>query len=243
MPLLNDDLTVWEIAFRWAGLDPDCYWVRLPLPVRDNARLLLDAILNAHLFCISLSLDKWKPDSDDEPQFFIRHHLEGVEACIAGQTYPRKLLRWAVIDRWDMLSWCERQGIPLPEFWFPPGWKLAYEWPEDAAKTQAIETAPINVVVEQGAPISQPPASAPQEAEQGNDAKLRPIQQQRIACQYVAARIWEREGKLSIKEMAYRPEIQEVCGGSERDLDVVVRWLGEVDPRDPSQKRGRKRRQ
>ena len=22
-------------------------------------------------------------------------------------------------------------GVPLPDFWFPPGWKLEYEWPDD----------------------------------------------------------------------------------------------------------------
>ncbi len=35
MPLLNDDLSVWEIGFRWAGYDPDRWWWRIPLPVPD----------------------------------------------------------------------------------------------------------------------------------------------------------------------------------------------------------------
>lgn len=241
MPLLNDHLSVWEISFRWAGLDPDRYWLRLPLPVRDNARMLLDAILNAHLFCLTLSLDKQKPDSDEEPSFFIRHHLDDINSCIQGQDYPRKLLKWALVDRWDMLTWCERQGIPLPEFWFPPGWKLSYEWPEETDTAQ--DTTPESGTSEHTDAVSQPHQQDDQAAERGNDAKLLPIQQQRITCQFVAAQIWQREDKLTIKEMAGRPEIQDMCGGSERDFDVLVRWLGEVDPRDPSQKRGRKRKQ
>jgi hypothetical protein len=27
----------------------------------------------------------------------------------------------------DFHEWCERRGITLPEFWFPPGWKLQYD--------------------------------------------------------------------------------------------------------------------
>src|SRR5450755_1375303 len=130
MALLNEQLSLWEISFRWAGLDADRLWLRVPLNVRDNVRTLVDAILRMHLSCMTLSIEKWTPESDAPPEFFIRHHLDDVYACIAGKAIPRKLLRFALVDRWDMYLWCGRQGVPLPEFWFPPGWKLAYEWPE-----------------------------------------------------------------------------------------------------------------
>ena len=78
MPLLHDELSVWEIGFRWAGRDPDRVWLRFPLQVRDNFRMLMDAILNGHLDCATLSLRKWKPETDDKElqQFFIRYHLD-----------------------------------------------------------------------------------------------------------------------------------------------------------------------
>lgn len=127
MPLLNDELPVWDIAFRWAGYDPDKLWIRIPLPVRDNFRILMDAILQGHLPCYTLSLEKRHSESLSPPEFFIRHHIDKVDECIWGQKFDRKLLRWASIDRWAMQQWCERRSIPPPEFWFPPGWKTEYD--------------------------------------------------------------------------------------------------------------------
>ena len=99
MPLLSEHLSVWEVSFRWAGLDPARTWFRLPLAARDNARTLIDAIWRVHLHCMTLSVDKWSPDSGAPPEFFIRHHLDDIEDCVAGRHYPRKLLRFALIDR------------------------------------------------------------------------------------------------------------------------------------------------
>lgn len=138
MPLLNDELSLWEIAFRWAGHDPDKLRVRIPLPVRDNFRTLMDAILNGHLFCTTLALEKWGPNSGSPPEFFIRHHIEETYACIFGERYDRKLLKWARIERWSMQQWCERRGIPLPEFWFPPGWKFEYERPDENSDDESL---------------------------------------------------------------------------------------------------------
>jgi hypothetical protein len=50
MPLLNDELSLWEIAHRWNNIDPDkIHWFGLPLDVKDSFRLMMDAILNANL--------------------------------------------------------------------------------------------------------------------------------------------------------------------------------------------------
>ena len=131
MAVLNEHLSVWEIGFRWAGRDPDRLWLWLPLAARDNFRNLMVAILQAELLCISISLEKPTNNPDLPPEFSIYRYLDDVEACIAGHRFNRKLLRLAIIDRYGFMTWCERRGIPLPEFWFPPGWKLDYELPED----------------------------------------------------------------------------------------------------------------
>jgi len=51
MPILNDDLTLWELAFRWNNLDPDDlkYKFSIPLTVKDSFRLMVNDILNAQL--------------------------------------------------------------------------------------------------------------------------------------------------------------------------------------------------
>jgi hypothetical protein len=66
MSLVNAELSLWEIAFRWAGHDPDQFWFRLPLTVRDNFRTLMDAVLHGHLDSESLALDKYYGDDRKE---------------------------------------------------------------------------------------------------------------------------------------------------------------------------------
>lgn len=231
MPLSSDELSVWEIAFRWAGCDPDNIWLRFPLPVRDNFRMLIDAILNGHLDSYTLNSRKWNPNTDDEgtQQFFIHYHLDAVEDCAWGRSFDRKLLKWARIERWAMQQWCERRGVPLPEFWFPPGWKLEYEWPDDdPAKDQAAPSKTGDSASEESA----------------DERKQRIDKRHRIhmACQQIALAIWSKEPNLTIKEVAYRKEVQELGGGSEYEPETLHEWISAVDTRDPSKKRGRKRK-
>lgn len=128
--VLHDELSVWDIGFRWAGLDPDGLWLRYPLAVKDNFRLLMSAILDAEIICPTLCLDKRPPDSNADANYYIRTHLDDVEACIFGHRYSRKLLKWATLQRMDFREWCSRRDIPFPEFWFPAGWKLEFDCPE-----------------------------------------------------------------------------------------------------------------
>lgn len=224
MALLNDDLSVREIAFRWAGYDPNGFWLKTPLPVRDNCRTLMHAILNAHLECATLSLDKWDPDKNSafERQYFIRTYLDEINAGIAGRSFRRELLEFARIERWEMMLWCERQGVPLPEFWFPPGWKIDYEWP--GANDGPQETKRADESIE--------------------DLRQRVDKRHRIqmACQQAAIMAWEKEPTLTIKEVAIKTEIQDIAACGAYELETVQEWIREFDPRDPTTKRGRKRK-
>lgn len=129
MAILSDYLSVWEIAFRWAGLNPRNLWLRIPLPVQDHFRNMMDAILSAELACQSITLEK-RDFEAHEKDFSVYYWLDDIYLCIWGHKFNRKLLRHASIERYDFMLWCERLNIPLPEFWFPPGWNLEYELPE-----------------------------------------------------------------------------------------------------------------
>ena len=256
MPLLNDELSLWEIAFRWAGHDPDKFWLRIPLPVRDNVRTLMDAILQGHLFCTTLALEKWDPKSDAPPELFIRHYIDQIYDCIGGGRFDRKLLKWARIERWSMQQWCERRGIPLPEFWFPPGWKLDYLWQdaderssepqETDARTNEKPKLPSGDVEYPTTPSPEgagsPTSSHTSESEDEGRRKLDKRQRARIACQEVATRLWQRQPDASKKSIAASPEVQKVAGGEDWDFAVVEQWLSEIDSRDPSKKRGPKKK-
>lgn len=120
MPFLDEYLSLWNISFRWAGLDPDSlkYRFYLPTVVKDNIRLLTQAIITNVLFCKSL-----KPDDLLAPDTEIDHNRSNkFYGCYTGTNYDRDFLNSHTIYRSDFAHWCNRQGIPFPEFWFPTGW-------------------------------------------------------------------------------------------------------------------------
>jgi hypothetical protein len=212
---------------------------------------LIDAVWRVHLQCISLSVEKWSPDSEASPEFFIRHHLSDVEDCVNGRRFSRKLLRWALIDRFDMHEWCHRQGIPLPDFWFPPGWHLTYQWPEDVQSddssgvlAQDAERKELGIggagdkvrLDETGGSSAR--AIASERLALGDD-KLRANQRARIACQVVAAGLWKREPQATIASMVKHQAIRELCGGAHYDDETVRDWIKVEAPDAVRNKRGR----
>jgi hypothetical protein len=222
MTILADYLSVWDIGFRWAGYDPDKLHIRIPLAVRDNFRTLINEIHHCRLECESLFTVKYHGDDPEEAKFYIRYWLDSVEDCSSGRRYDRQLLRWAGIDRQNLQEWCERHKVPLPEFWFPPGWGIEYEWPDDTP-AELIE---------------------PQPSESVEEKKTRIDNRHRcqMACQQIALHLWSKNPKLTNKEIAIEKEVQELGGGNGYELETVQEWIAKVDPRDPAKKRGRKRK-
>lgn len=222
MALLIDQLTVWEIGFRWAGYDPDKFYFRIPLPVRDNFRLIIDQIYSSHLQCDTLSMKKYMGTDKEEAKYHIRYWMPAIEDCIeGGKPYP-EFLKFALIERSQFQEWCVRHKVPLPEFWFPTGWGIDYEWPDDTPEDQKSAL----------------------EGETTQDSKVRLDDRHRIemACKQIALVLWEKEPLKNIKDIANSNEVQKLGGGEKYELETVLEWLGKVDPRDPSKKRGPKRK-
>lgn len=222
MALLSADLSVWEIAHRWADSDPRRFWFWIPLAVRDNVRLMLDAILHGRLQCDTLSLNKWSEEDGEEARpLFIRHHLPKIEACIEGIRVDRELLRWARVERWAFMDWCEGQGIPLPAFWFPPGWKIDFQWPETVEEEK------------------------PEDSDQtrtDSERQVRPDQRRCIACQEIAKALWKEHPETTITAMASDPLVRKYGGGMYQAEDTVRRWISAVAPPAVKEKRGRPRK-
>ncbi len=251
MALLNDHLSVWEIGLRWADQAPRIEWAPIPLTVRDNFRLMMDAIRRMHLACVTLSPEKWSPEAESPPEFFVRHHLKSIEDCIDGRRYSRKLLKFALIDRWDFFLWCRRQGIPLPEFWFPPSWKLTYAWPEEP---QIYDINGVPVLDETKSVVVEPyfertgNALAVQtfervEGEAQGEGALRHNQRARMACQFVAEVLWKRSPDMTIAAVVKHEAIQMYCDAKRYDPETVREWVKVVAPDAVRQKRGRPRKE
>jgi hypothetical protein len=220
MPLLSNELSVWEIAHRWAGFDPAQFKPWLPLAVKDYCRILMDAILSGEIDSIMLRLDKWKPEDGEENQkFFIRYYMDDVYLCIWGKKFNRTMLKQASIDRYEMKQWCEFHTIPLPEFWFPPGWGYSYEW---ARRDDELE---------RGNPISDL-----------DDAAIRPSTVAKVTCQKIARGLWKDHPTMTIADMVKQPMIQQYGGAANYTDSTVREWLSAAAPSEVKNKRGRPRK-
>lgn len=266
MPLLVDHLPVWDICFRWAGHDPHRLWLRLPLPVKDNFRMLMDAILKGELACMTITLEKRKFEPDEE-ELSVYHWIDDIYECIQGISYNRKMLRSALVERIDLKLWCERMNAPLPEFWFPMGWNLTYEppegdlppgyqyyrrdWtPEDwqawKQEQEALQTAkannesknpPVEPNSDQSSVTSPPSASASAMENAAN--KMRPNQEARITCQQIAKAIWQKEPNRTIASVV-RDDLIQIYGNGSFYADETVReWVKVVAPPPVKDRRGR----
>lgn len=256
--LLNENLSVWELGFRWDGTAPPLLpaVARFPLAAKDRFRLLIGAIYSMHLACMTLSTEKWTPDSKLPPEFFIRHHLRSIDECISGTRFRRKFLKFALVDRWDCYLWCRRQGIPLPEFWFPAGWKLTYEWPDEP---QVYDINGVPVLEETRDLVREPYAhrtssgltdefvmirdGQPVAADAGGEPQLRHNQRARAACQFVAEGLWRQSPATTIADMVKHEAIQKYCDGQCYDEATVRDWIKVVAPASVREKRGRPRKQ
>ena len=240
MPILAEYLSVWDISFRWACYDPRKHYFRLPLEVEDNARTLIDAIHNADLACTSITLEK-KEFEKDEIEFSFYYWVVDFFSTTSGQYISRKLLKWAIIERYDFKQWCERMNAPLPEFWFPKGWNLQYELPENAYPSGLMHDLKSWPAEERKAYFENQVKT-----ESGKstiaDLKNRPNQEARIACRQVAMNIWKLDSNRSIASVIRDDVIQKLCGANRYDEDTIRDWIKNIAPPEIRARRGRPRK-
>lgn len=241
MPVLVNELSVWDICFRWAGYDPRKFYFQIPLEVENNFRNLTEAILSASLACETITLEKRK-FSKNEIKDSIYYWIDDIYACMHGVSFNRKLFRWAIIRRFDFMEWCNRMNAPLPNFWFPQGWNFQYELPEyelypgHSYRLMSWSEEDRNEYFETNAKISE--LDKPSKA----DLKSRPNQEARIACQFIAREVWNKEPTRTIASVAKDPLVQDY-GRARSYADATVReWVKVVAPKEVSAKRGRPRK-
>jgi hypothetical protein len=159
---------------------------------------------------------KWgSVDGEEMKPYFIRSHLQEIHNLIAGNTFDRKLMKWALIDRSELHEWCSRHEVPLPEFWFPKGWGLHYNWKAEEGDAAADEEEATSL------------------------PELRAPVRSRVAAQEIAAAIWAETPDMTIADMIRHPDLVKYAKTSHYQPDTVRRWLSEVAPEAVRNKRGR----
>jgi hypothetical protein len=239
MPILIDELSVWDISFRWAGYDPRKFYFRIPLAVEDHARNLINAIHKAEISCMTISLEK-RDYSKEEEKFSFYYWVDDFFSTTSGAFVNRRLLKWALISRYDLMQWCKRMNAPLPEFWFPQGWSLEYQLSEGEIKPghgyRIRDWLPEQIeayLEEFGGDESQ------EENSSISQANLRRNQKVRIACMQTAEIIWKKDPTRTIASVIKDEIIQIYCGASHYDDETVRGWINSLAPDAIRNHRGR----
>lgn len=248
MALISEELTVWDISFRWAGYDPDKFNFFYPLSVKDNFKLLMEVILEGELFCETLTLEKLPFDSKADPKYYIRTHIDDVYACIGGQKYNKDLLKWAIVFRGDFHEWCERRSIPLPEFWFPKGWKYDFEWPEFGTRAswarheEPSEPGGFSLSFDIPDDLKRNNQNLSSSSDDDtNPPNSKENQKAKLVSQQIAIHLWKEFPDRTIAEMM-QDEIILKYSGAANYQSGLRKWLSEVAPVNIKGKRGRPRK-
>ncbi len=249
MALISEELSIWELSHRWAGYDPERFVFTYPVDVKDNFKLLMYAILSGEVYCETLSLAKRPHDSKADPAYYIRTHIDDVYDCIGGLRYKKKLLKWALIGRDDFKEWCERRSIPLPEFWFPPGWKYEFEEPEFG--TRAFWASHMEPDEPGGFAVR---FEIPDEVRGTDNVSVEgrsddylesttrmDSKKAKLCAQQMAIQLWKEFPDRTIAEMS-RDEIILKYSGAANYQSGLIKWLREVAPQNVKGKPGRPRK-
>ncbi len=223
MPLLDDALTIWEIGFRWAEKNPDRPWAWIPAEVKDNFRLVLRAIADGDLYCGTLTTKvdpKW-------PQTSIRHNAKVIDACIDGERYDRRFLKAHSILRWEFAGWCDKSAIPLPAFWFPPGW-LTDEPGYPASLRKPMESITLASLDKETRPVA-------------TDAKKKPRSNDAIweEARAAAKAIRAEAGLLPSLEVAKRIHANKQLSASRFTVEAIRKRIADLAPPEFRGKAGR----
>jgi hypothetical protein len=246
MPLLVEDLSVWNIAHRWAGYDPDTCRLRHPLLVKDYFKLLISAVLNGELFCETLILAKRPSKSKADPKYYLRTHLDDIYACLAGDRYSRKMLEHAYITRFDFREWCENLSIPPPDFWFPDGWNDSFYMPEGGTRAfwaqhlEPKEDGGFSIRFDIPKEKLAGEADGADSLEEGN-ISLRANQKAKQRAQQFAIKDWKQSPDKTIAQIIRSEEFLCLPDVSHYGESAHRKWVSRVAPINIKGKKGRPR--
>jgi hypothetical protein len=113
-------LSVWEIAHRWYGEDPDKTRTaaELLLDVKDMLRNLCGAVWREEL--ISMLLRSNESDYGARPKTRVSEFDDELTACCHDGVIDVEFLRFLKVDRAYLNIWCKEKDVAFPEFWKCP---------------------------------------------------------------------------------------------------------------------------
>ncbi|MDD2770210.1 MAG: hypothetical protein PHT19_15905 [Methylococcus sp.] len=115
----NEFRTIWELAFRWEGLEPpEQEPSELPEGVTDKIDKIIWAFRRERLPLRHPSTLLANPDRDSAIELlFIDRTLFRLRRCQKRKDFRQKLLDQLYVMRPELLDWCDKDRIDPPAFW------------------------------------------------------------------------------------------------------------------------------
>lgn len=236
-----DPLSIWELALRWCGFDPDSALPReLPLACRDLIRDLCLAGLG-HINPLNVSGEEYLNSYIPFSTFVVESKvLKTLQAAANQRIFDPKFLDSVYFGKDQVAKWCIMKRRAFPHFWFRTDdteyfleqWeeqrgKYPYEWSPGypAKQIQAVDSPSAGLSGGNPSPsVGRKPTAS---------------QRDKLAVQAAAKLLWHQFPDMTIADLIKRREIDKDCNGAQYQLKTVRGWVSEVDPRNPLKKSGR----
>jgi hypothetical protein len=111
--------SIWEIAFRWEGMEPlGSDEKKPPDGVVKKIEKLIWAFREKQLQ-LRDSAGQYVYDNTDSifDILFLNRTRKILKTCFKRKVYPKSVLDCLFIKRGDLLKWCQEDFTLLPEFW------------------------------------------------------------------------------------------------------------------------------
>jgi len=124
--------SIWNIAFRWEGLQPpDDDPATIPDGVKKKIEKLIWAFREEQLQLRDSSGQAvYDARNDLIDLLFLNRTRKLLRNCFKQKHYPKSILDGLFIKRADLLKWCKEDFTNLPEFWIENTSKTVNEVPQ-----------------------------------------------------------------------------------------------------------------
>lgn len=256
-----DYLSIWEIAHRWLGQDPDS-GNQPPQDVRDLLRALTHlAWLHEIPICNDKGVEATNasnahPGADMEA--WCRRHnqlVEGADRVWKKRQFDRDILERIHLLRYHMPAIAQRLSLPLPAFWFTEDERrnfvqitreLSFDELDDSSlvgkpanSNALLPEMPSLTIPEKPGGVAFTPGKQKQADIDTFWKRLTNQQRTRLLCRHFAQELWERQHSLTITDIENHDLLQEWAGAKHYKAKETVRnWIRDLDPRPAEMKPG-----
>lgn len=206
----NEFRSIWDLAYRWEGLEPpEKQPSELPDGVVDKIDKLIWGVRRERIPLRHPSSLLVNPTRSNwiDLVIFDRKFLRLVFYHIR-KKFPREFLDRLYIMRPDLLEWCDLERKEPPGFWMP-------------AERQALLSGPV-------------PASGKVPI-----GRHLPEDIDRNRCQAIALTLWDIDPNIHPAHMVRCKYVRSFGNGAQyKDENTLKRWIAEVDPKRGERKPG-----